>query len=126
MALLFVQATLKQIAILAVCLFAACGGGTTPTPTPSTPTTPSPPANRSPVISALNIEPTFGIAYLTTFGISAQASDPDGDAVTYSWTIADTVRGQVQSFTGAEVRSAFPMSLISAVARLTVTDGRGG
>lgn len=103
-----------------VIVAAACGGSGTPT-TPAQRA-----ANRNPVIAAVNVEPTFGVAYLTTFTASAQASDPDGDPLTYTWVVTDSARGQVLSSAGSEIRSAFPMALYAATARLTVTDGRGG
>jgi hypothetical protein len=57
----------------------------TPTPTPPPSTTVAPPANRAPVITAATVSPASGISTLTTFAFSAIASDPDGDAITYSW-----------------------------------------
>lgn len=120
---------MKRTALFLVLMLAGCGGSPQPT-TPTAPTTtlPPAPANRNPAISRLNVSPTFGIAYLTPFTISALASDPDGDALTYSWAFIDSFRGQVLTATGPDVRLVFsvPWPLGSVIARLTVTDGRGG
>jgi hypothetical protein len=63
--------------------------------------------------------PTFGIANLTTFNYSATASDPDGDAVRYDWSIAgnypSTASGTLVFTTG-----------VNAWAHVTVRDGKGG
>ena len=99
----------------------ACGGGSSSTPTspstPSTPATPTP-ANRAPVVNSMNFAPTFGIAGLTQFSFNASASDPDGDAVSYTWDVAGN------PFTGTNGTITFS-SGGSSTARLTVTDSKG-
>src|SRR4051812_29717298 len=84
------QTTMFAIGI-SLFVFTGCGsggGGTPSSPsTPTTPTTPTAPTNRAPVINSLNFAPAFGIAQLTQFSFNASASDPDGDAVTYSWDV---------------------------------------
>jgi Big-like domain-containing protein len=109
-----------------LCLVAlACGGGgsspspTTPTPTPP-PAPPVPPANRSPSITALTFTPGFGIATLTRFDYSASASDPDGDALTFTWDIAGTPAS------GPSGSITFAPPGVSGTARVTVSDGKGG
>jgi hypothetical protein len=105
------------------CLLAliACGRGSavsTPT-TPTTPTpTPTPQANRAPVINSLIFLPAFGVLNLTTFFYSATASDPEGDAVSYSWNIAGT--GSSSASGSIAFKSAG-----SGSATVTVTDGKG-
>ncbi|MEP6918365.1 MAG: hypothetical protein ABJC89_22150 [Acidobacteriota bacterium] len=109
----------RALALLPLLTLAACGGSS------STPTTPTPPAtpqaNRAPVISSTTVTPTFGIADLSTFNFAAIASDPDGDALTYSWNAAGN------SASGA---SPAPVVFVSpggnGVATVTVTDGKGG
>ena len=115
--------TLKPFASAIVLAFAlaACGGGSKGSSTPTTPTSPTPPAtpsNRAPVINSMTFTPAFGIMGLTTFSWDASASDPDGDAVSYSWDIAGNPHG------GASGSVAFTNGG-NGLARLTVTDSRG-
>jgi hypothetical protein len=97
----------------------ACGGAKSPS-TPTSPGTPTPPAqqNRAPVINSMNVAPTFGIASLTQFAFNASASDPDGDAITYSWDMAGN------SFAGSSGTITFSGGGNGA-ARLTVADTKG-
>ena len=92
---------------------AACGG--------SSPTTPMSPAgtNRAPVVNSVTVNPPFGIQDRTQFSFSAGASDPDGDPLTYTWSIGGS------SFTGSNVATTLATggALIGSV---TVSDGRGG
>lgn len=96
----------------------ACGGGGGGSST-TTPTTPTPPANRNPVINSMTFTPSFGIQNLTTFNYGSAASDPDGDAVTYSWNIAgngsNSASGTITFANGG-----------NGTATLTVADGKGG
>jgi len=103
-------------------LAAACGGGSsTPSPTPTPTPTPTPQANRAPVISSATVTPTFGIADISTFNFAAIASDPDGDALTYSWNAA-----------GNTTTGATPPPILfrspggNGQGVVTVTDGKGG
>jgi hypothetical protein len=110
-----------HVCLLASAVLVACGGGSsTPTSpsTPSTPSTPSAPANRAPVIDSLNFGPSFGIAGLTQFTFTASASDPDGDALTYSWDVAGN------AFSGTNGTIVFSGGG-NGTARLTVTDSKG-
>lgn len=109
---------MRRLLIATAILVSACGGGSNSTPTtPTNPSPPPPPQNRAPSIGSATLAPSFGIAQLTAFHVSAQASDPDGDALTYQWTIDGQSR-QGQSF-------EMPLTA-SGSASLTVTDGRGG
>jgi PKD domain-containing protein len=103
------------VCILASALTAACGGGSTPTPT--TPTTPTA-TNRAPVISSLNFAPQFGIAQLTQFSFNALGSDPDGDSISYSWDVAGN------PFSGTNGTITFSGGG-SSTARVTLTDSKG-
>ena len=99
-------------------LLSNCGGGGGAS-TPTTPTTPTSQANRVPVINGLTFSPTFGVARLTQFQYGASASDPDGDTVTYAWSLAgnpsSNASGTIAFINGFE-----------GSATLTVTDGKGG
>ena len=101
-------------------LITACGGKSS-SPSPTAPTTPTPPVqqNRAPVINSMNITPSFGISELTAFTYIASATDPDGDAVTYTWDLAGTRE------TGAGGQITFVGDGAGEI-RLTVTDGKGG
>jgi hypothetical protein len=102
---------------------AACGGKGNSTPTtPTTPTTPVPPTpqpNRNPVINSISVNPTFGIAALTTYTFASSASDPDNDTLTYTWDLAGNPR------TGASQTIVFSNGGDFS-GTLTVTDGKGG
>jgi hypothetical protein len=105
---------------LVIALAIAACGGSKGSSTPTTPTSPGTPTvtNHPPVINSLNFAPSFGIMGLTTFSWDASASDPDGDAVNYSWDIA----GNPHS--GASGSVVFTNGG-NGVARLTVTDSKG-
>jgi PKD domain len=112
--------TLTACCVTSMILAGACGGGSSPSAptTPTTPSTPTTPANRAPVINSLNFAPAFGIAGLTQYSFNASASDPDGDAVSYSWDVAGN------PFTGTNGTITFS-SGGNGTARLTVTDSKG-
>ncbi len=111
-----------QIRIGVVCLCSvvamSCGGNGSP----SSPSTPTPPpatqANRAPSITSLNFSPAFGIQSLTQFSFDAAASDPDGDAITYTWDVAGN------PFSGTNGTITFATGG-SGTARVTVTDSKG-
>lgn len=112
----------RIIVVIGLLAFVSCGGGggstpTTPT-TPSTPT-PTPTPNRAPTASA-TASPAFGIHGLTTFTIAAIASDPDGDALAYAWTVGDGSSATNASFTRVFTQGG------NFTPTVTVTDGRGG
>lgn len=117
----FAIAQLRQC--LALCLLAilcACGGGGSSSS--STPTTPSPtptPTNRNPSISAVTITPAFGVSDVTVFSMSATATDPDNDTVSYQWSFVGK--------TATEPTIATTMAGDGNVAiQLSVSDGKGG
>jgi len=64
------------------------------------------------------ITPTFGIAQVTAFNFSSNASDPDGDGVSYSWNIGGN------PFTTASGQMVFA-SGGTGLASLTVSDSKG-
>ena len=109
--------------IAALLVLSACGGESASTPiSPSTPLTPSTPvaSNRAPIFASVSVSPAFGISQVTTFTMSATASDPDGDPLTYRWDFGDgqTATGQffTKTYSGTGV----------AVVGVTATDSRNG
>jgi len=85
--------------VLVACGLAACGGGSGGGGGSSTPP-PPPPANRAPVADA-------GIDVIAVVGETvvldgAGSSDPDGDALTYSWTLVARPNGSNTALDGAD------------------------
>lgn len=99
----------------ALALASACGTDRSPV----APTLPVVPANRSPSISSVTVSPASGVSEVTPFRLAAAGIDPDGDQMTYRWTIG-----------AAELTGQSPSTTItgdgSVAVTLTVTDGRGG
>ena len=113
------QTAFAFLLTLVTCV-AACGGGGSSTPTtPTTPATPAPQPNRNPVINSISVNPTFGIAALTTYTFASSASDPDNDTLNYTWDLAGNPRsGASQTIVfinGGDFSGA-----------VTVADGKGG
>lgn len=79
----------------------------------------SPSSNRNPAITNVSVTPTFGVSGLTNFSMSATASDPDGDSLSYQWTFAGS------SASGPSANANLSGDGAVTV-RLSVTDGRGG
>jgi len=106
----------------AMAVLAACGGDddgvTAPTPTPP-PTSPQPPpaANAAPV-AAFNSAGTAVAGTAVVFDAGG-SRDADGDALTYSWSFGNGVRGG-----GRNIAHVFDTAG-SYTVRLTVDDGRG-
>jgi hypothetical protein len=91
---------------------------TNPSPTTTTSVPPSQ-SNNNPIITSMNFSPTFLVSGLTTFQGTGSASDADGDALSFTWSIGSlTLNGQQVSgtLTGDG----------NFTARLTVNDTRGG
>jgi PKD domain-containing protein len=105
----------RCLSLVFVLVLTACGGGSS---TPTTPTTPGG-TNRVPVVSSVTVNPPFGIQDKTPFSFSASATDPDGDPLTYAWSIGGS------SFTGSNVAITF-VTGGALSASVTVSDGRGG
>lgn len=107
----------RLVAVFALALAVGCGGGGSSPSSPTTTTTT--PTNRAPSMTSMSFSPSFGIQQLTSFSYSANATDPDGDSVTYTWDIAGNAR------TGSSGSISF-INGGSSTARVTVTDGKGG
>jgi PKD domain len=118
---------LMMILVLGMGLGNGCSESSNPA-APSNPnqpvtTTPQPPAvqtNRNPTIGSMNVTPGFGVSGVTSFAMTASASDPDGDALIYEWDFGDGTRALGTAFS-----KIYPGSGVATV-RLTVTDGRAG
>ena len=67
----------------------------------------------------MSVTPAFGVSGLASFAMSASASDPDGDPVTYQWTYTGT------SASGASVAATLSGDGATVI-QLTVSDGKGG
>lgn len=103
--------------ITLVVLLVVVGCGDSPT-APST--QPPPAANRAPSIGNATVTPPFGMADLQTFTLSASATDPDGDALVYTWDIEGSIAtGAARSFTVPSPGGTYAV-------RLRVEDGKGG
>jgi hypothetical protein len=79
----------------------------------------SPPENRPPT-ATLSVSPTGqAISGITTMTLTASATDPDGDPLTFAWQLGDggTASGSTVSHR-YDAEGTFPVSL-------TVSDGRG-
>jgi len=91
----------------------------TPPPPPPPPPPPAP-ANRPPTVSA-RCEPGT-VAPGGSATVIATAQDPDGDAITYSWTAAS---GTLATPTDRQSVWTAPMAAGSYPVTVTVTDARG-
>jgi hypothetical protein len=86
----------------------------TPTPRPST--------NRPPGPVVIDYQPKGTVlAGATSVGFGAAVTDPDGDALTYTWDFGD----EVITTTNAGLGYTFRRGRDTTV-RLTVSDGKGG
>ncbi|HYG38164.1 MAG TPA: discoidin domain-containing protein, partial [Cytophagales bacterium] len=85
--------------------------------------TPSTTANQDPVVNA-GADKTITLPTNST-NLTAVASDPDGDAITYQWS---KVSGPAATLSGATTAnlSAAGLTQGTYVFRITVTDGKGG
>ncbi len=89
-------------------------GTSTPAPTPA------PPPNRPPTVTASCSPCTIESGQTTT--LRATASDPDGDSLTYSWTVP--AGAFVTPTTSSTIWNA-PLQPVSVTATITVRDSRG-
>jgi len=117
--------------ILAAVPLLACGGGgappPTPTPTPAptppepAPSPPTPGGNQSPIITSLTAEPGK-VDPGGTSTITCTATDPDGDNLSYTWSVTDG------TFSGTEkiILWKAPNADGEFVISVTVYDGKGG
>jgi hypothetical protein len=115
---------MKRLAKVSVIAFAllimltpllACGGAVTPPPPPP------PSGNQPPVISSLTAESPTLVPGVET-KITCDASDPDGDTLTYTWTTtAGTITETYKTFIFWQAPGFVGESTVS----VTVSDGKG-
>jgi outer membrane protein OmpA-like peptidoglycan-associated protein len=92
-----------------------------PAPVAPPPPAPAPPANRPPTVKA-NCDPCT-VEVGTRSQLSADANDPDGDPLTYSWTAP---AGTVEQPTIVKPMWLAPMVEGPVPVTVTVNDGKGG
>jgi hypothetical protein len=105
--------------LIALLALVSCGGGGSSPTTPSP--QPTPQANRAPTITSVTATPSFGIMGLSTFTFTVQASDLDGDPLTYSWNVGGNTSSS-QTFGPMTFTNGVP----NGQASVTVSDGKGG
>jgi hypothetical protein len=75
--------------------------------------------NKAPTVGGVTASPTTGLQGATSISFSAQASDPNNDALTYDWNFGDGSTGS-----GATVTKTYTTSGTMAVS-VTVKDPKG-
>ncbi len=92
-----------------------------PVVTPEAPPPVQAPANRPPTVKAACNPCTVYVGERSQ--LSAEANDPDGDPLTYRWTVPS---GTLDQPTTPKPMWTAPMTVGSVPATVTVNDGRGG
>ena len=84
-----------------------------------------PGANQSPVIDSISLTPASYVAPQQNISLSIVAHDPDGDAISYSWS---TDLGTLNTTGGTTVEWTAPSAPISGTGTIevSVSDGKGG
>jgi len=100
----------------------ACSGGEAPSPSPTPSPAPAPGGNQAPAISSLSAPQTEVYPSTVVTEIRCDASDPDGDAITYDWSATGG------SFTGSGtvVSWVAPESYGDYTITVSIRDGKGG
>jgi outer membrane protein OmpA-like peptidoglycan-associated protein len=92
-----------------------------PAPPPAVPPPTPAPANRPPTVTARCEPCTVEVGGTAT--VTADAQDPDGDALTYRWSAPS---GQLANPTDRQTTFTAPMQPGAVSVTVTVNDGRGG
>lgn len=87
----------------------------------TTPPVTPPPANRPPTVRATCDPCTVEVGKVST--VTADAQDPDGDPLTYRWTVNS---GSLANPTNRQTPWTAPMVIGPVPVTVTVNDGRGG
>jgi outer membrane protein OmpA-like peptidoglycan-associated protein len=91
------------------------------TPAPAAPAAPPAAANRPPTVDATCNPCSVEVGRTST--VTADAQDPDGDPLTYQWTVQS---GTLASPTARQSQWTAPMQPGAVPFTVTVSDGRGG
>lgn len=82
--------------------------------------------NRDPQIHSVSRVPEGAVNNNQSVTLTVSASDPDGDALSYSWEVVNQL-GDLNQFTGASVTWTAPATDAgTALVRVTASDGYGG
>jgi hypothetical protein len=108
--------------IVIVLLAAALGTVTACSSNESAQPTPTAQINQSPSITSLTANPDSLTPPVHTSTITCIASDPDGDTLTYSWSMS----GGSKSGTGSTITWIAPVGGGTFTVTVTVDDGNGG
>lgn len=92
-----------------------------PPPPPPPPPAPAPAPNRPPTVTATCDPCTVEVGRVST--VTADANDPDGDPLTYQWTVNT---GSLTSPTNRQTPWTAPNTPGTVPVTVTVNDGRGG
>ena len=77
--------------------------------------------NQNPVISEITV---MGTKYISrTYGLGVSASDPDGDSLTYNWTVTG---GTIDDTSAQNINWTTPSTYGNYIISVTVSDGKGG
>jgi len=101
------------VSLLILTPLVACGGAEVPPPAET--------GNQPPVITSLTAEETTLIPNAET-SITCNASDPDGDELTYTWSATDGTISGVENVATWKAPSVLDEFVIS----VSVNDGKGG
>ena len=82
-----------------------------------------PPSNNAPTVSSVSCDPC-AVAPGGEVRLSAEASDPDGDSLTYAWSAP--TGSFIGATDGAAARWRAPAETARVTVRVQVSDGRGG
>ncbi len=80
--------------------------------------------NDSPEITGIELDPSQFISVCETLHLSATATDPNEDAITYAWSVASGPAGA--SLRASDAEAAFSGPAGEYALALTVDDGHGG
>jgi hypothetical protein len=79
-----------------VCALAGCGGGDSGPTQP-----PNPPANRAPAVPTVTVYAQLAMIAGEQVALTALSLDPDGDTVTYVWSLTTSTGGTLSTTSGA-------------------------